>query len=52
MTDYLVPGARWSRRDFLARMAAATGVAAGRSVGTQRGFSGQPGRLTAPRSTC
>ena len=29
MTDYLVPGARWSRRDFLARMAAASGVAAG-----------------------
>lgn len=29
MKDYLVPGARWSRRDFLSRMALATGAVAG-----------------------
>lgn len=39
MTDYLVPGARWSRRDFLTRMAAASGVAAGAvGFGANRGF--------------
>ena len=39
MSDYLIPGARWSRRDFLSRMALVSGAAAtGASLAGSRGL--------------